>query len=128
MSNNAEIHLLLLTADRSLVATVADVSREIGMEAHASGDAREISDQLNQTKYEGVILDFDTVSNARPVFASLRESRSHKNAIVFAVATDNKYMEQALKDGAHFLLRRPFENTLIRRTLHAAYDLMLGEQ
>ena len=70
----------------------------------------------------------DTVSNARPIFASVRKSRSNQNAVLFAVATSTTHAEQALEDRAHFLLQRPIEATAIRQTLDVAYDLMLGER
>ena len=122
------LHVLLLTADPLLVSIFTNLFGELGIEAHASEDSQHIADQLNRAKYEGIVLDFDTVSNARPVLANVRESRSNKNAIVFAVATNANRAEQALGDHAHFLLRRPIEIRAIRQTLGAAYDLMLGER
>lgn len=129
MSNNhPTLHMLLLTTDPLLASTFSDVSRTLGIEAQCSDSSQEVSDQLNRAKYEGVVLDFDTVANARPVLTSVRESRSNKNAVVFAVATGSKVAEQALRDRAHFLLRRPIETAAIKQTLDAAYDLMLGER
>jgi PilZ domain len=127
MANTSPLHMLLLTADPALVSTFTNISREFGIEAQSSDDCQQISDQFNRAKYEGLVLDFDTVSNARPVLAGVRESRSNKNAIVFAVATNKKDAEHALQERAHFLLRRPIDNSVIRQTLNAAYDLMLGE-
>jgi DNA-binding response OmpR family regulator len=122
------LHVLLLTADPLLASTFTNLFGELNIEAHASDDSQHIADQLNRAKYEGIVLDFDTVSNARPVLANVRESRSNKNAIVFAVATNANHAEQALEDHAHFLLRRPIEIRAIRQTLGTAYDLMLGER
>lgn len=127
-NTGATLHVLLLTADPSLVTAFSDVSKELGIEAEPSEDFQQVSDQLNKAKYEGIVLDFDTVSNARPVLASVRESRSNRNAVVFAIATNIKDAEQALEERAHFLLRRPIDTGSIRQTLDAAYDLMLGER
>lgn len=41
-------------------------------------------------------MDFDTVSNAQPLLASVRDSRSNRNAVVFAIATNIEDAEQAL--------------------------------
>jgi len=128
MTNNSRtLHMLLLTADPSLVTTFTDVSGGLGIEAQSSRDCQQVTDQLNRAKYEGLVLDFDTVSNARAVLASLRQSRSNKNAVVFAIATNRGDAEHALQERAHFLLRRPIDGGAIRQTLDAAYDLMLGE-
>src|SRR5579864_29230 len=128
MSDPGKMHALLVTADSSLTAMLVNAFTELGVEAHARLEVDGVADQLNRAKYEGVVVDFDTVSNARTVLASVRESRSNKNAVVFAVATQANHTEQALEERAHFLLRRPIEINAIRQTLGAAYDSMLGER
>ena len=128
MRIDAAMRMLLLTADPSLVTIFAGISNELGIAAESSCDSQQVSQQLNYEKYEALVLDFDTVSDAGPVLASVRQSRSNKNAVVFAVATDTKQMEKALQDRAHFLLRRPIETSAIRETLNVAFDLMLGER
>lgn len=127
-STDTTLRVLLLTADPLLVTTFTDVSKQLGIEAQPSEHFEEVSDQLNKAKYEGIVLDFDTVSNARPVLASLRESRSNRNAVLFAIVTNIRDAEQALEERAHFLLRRPIDSSSIRQTLDAAYHLMLGER
>lgn len=82
---------------------------------------------MSGAKYDALLLDFDTVGDARPILASAPASPSNKNAVVFAVATETRHMEQALEDRAHFLLKRPIDSGEIRQTLHTAYDLMSRE-
>lgn len=96
MANSGEmLHLLLLTVDPLLVTTFTGASKELGIEAQSTEDSHQLSEHLNRAKYEGVVLDFDTVSDAHPALASVRESRSNKNAIVFAVASSPKQMDDA---------------------------------
>jgi len=127
-TRGATLHMLLFTTDPLLVASFKNASRELGIEAEFSQDCQQVSDHLNHAKYEGVVVDFDTVSNARPVLASVRKSPSNQNAVLFAVATNFTDAQQALEDHAHFLLQRPIEASAIRQTLDVAYDLMLGER
>ena len=126
MTNSATIRALLLTADPLLRTAFIGVSSELGIQAESSEDSQVVSHQLSQERYEAVVLDFDTVSDAVPVLTSIHESRSNKDAVVFAAATNATHINQALQGRAHFLLRRPIEPPVIRRTLYAAYDLMLG--
>jgi hypothetical protein len=126
MANTSTIRALLLTADPLLITTFTGVSSELGIQAESSQDSDAVSHQLNRARYEAVVLDFDTVSDAGPVLASVHQSRSNKDAVVFAAATNATHINQALQGRAHFLLRRPIEASVIRRTLYAAYDLMLG--
>jgi hypothetical protein len=128
MTNSGGMHILLLTADPLLTSAFTDESKEIGIEAQSVGDSDGFSRQLSSVKYEGLVLDFDTVPAAIPVLNSVRESRPNKDAVVFAVATGANKRDRALQDGAHFLLQRPIESREIKRTLHIAYDLMRGER
>lgn len=121
------MNALFVTADSGLVNTFAHATKEIGIEAHVSHSPAEISTQLNRAKFEALVLDFDTVSEARPILATARQSSSNKNAVVFAVATQLKHMEEAFEDRAHFVLKRPIDAEEVRRTLHTAYDLMRRE-
>jgi len=128
MTSSGGMNILLLTADPLLSSTFTDESREIGIDAQSVGDSDGFSQQLSSMKYEGLVLDFDTVPAAIPVLARVRESRPNKDAVVFAVATGADRRDRALQDGAHFLLQRPIDSTEIKRTLHTAYDLMRGER
>jgi hypothetical protein len=105
---------------------MTDVSREFGIDAQPTDDSQQASEQINRAKYAGVVLDFDTVPNARPFIDIARASRSNGNAVLFAIATNISHMEQALQDRAHFLLHRPIGANTIRKTIRNAYDLMSG--
>lgn len=127
MAQLANMHMLLFTADSLLTTTVTHVARGVGIEVQASDDSQQISDWLNRAKHEGLVLDFDTVSDVGLVLTNRRRSPSSKNAVLFAFATDVKHRERALEGGAHFLLHRPIETEAVRRTLYSAYDLMHGD-
>jgi PilZ domain-containing protein len=125
--NNA-IHALMVTGDSSLVADFSAISREVGIEAQASASTLGIPDELRSTKYEAVLLDFDTVPDAMPILVALRQSPSNEKAVVFAVASDVAQGKRVLEKGASLRLERPLESTQIRRVLYAAYDLMVRER
>ena len=127
MPNTTALRLLLLSADPFLVSTFVTASAQLGIEVESSKDRQQVSDQVSRSRYEAVVLDFDTVPDAGPVLASVRESRSNKNAVVFVVATDQA-TGQVLLDRAQFLLRRPIETRSVKKTLNAAYEFMRGER
>ena len=122
------MNVLVLSADPSLVSTLNDVSKEFSIETQHTSDQRRASDQLSRTKYAGLVLDLDTVPDARPFIASVTASRSNGSAVVFAVATKADYIEKALEGRAHFVLHRPIQPHAIRKTFRSAYDLMSGKQ
>ena len=102
--------MLFLTADPLLVSAFTDISREIGVEAQSVVDSDRFSQQLSRAKYEGLVLDFDTVPTAIPFLVRVRVA-SNIYAVVFAVATGVNDRDRALHDGAHFLLKRPIGGT-----------------
>ena len=122
------IHVLMVTSDPWLVATFTQISREVGIEAHAIAGNWGMPRGLSAAKYEAVLLDFDTVHEATPILTALRQSRSNENAVVFAVATDAALGQIVLENGANLILERPLEPKQIRRALYASYDLMVRER
>ena len=125
--NNA-IRALMVTGDSSLVANFTQLSKEIGMDAQPSASTVGIPDELSSSKYEAVLLDFDTVPDAMPILAAVRQSRSNQKAVVFAIASEAAQGKKVLEKGANLRLERPLEPIQIRRVLHAAYDAMVRER
>jgi hypothetical protein len=118
---------LVLTADPSLFTAFTEASTELGIEAFASETFESLSSQLSSEKYEGLVLDFDTIPTADNMVEMVRRSHSNQKAVIFAIASDSKRRDQALFEGAHFLLQRPVQKAQITSTLNAAYPLMFSE-
>jgi hypothetical protein len=124
MANVLEIHALLVTLDPWLLSVFTDVSHELGIETQKSGDVAGIPDQIRRAKYEALVIDFDTIPEALQILASVQDSRSNQDALVFAVATGSAQKQQALNRGANIVFERPFASADIRRALSSAYDRM----
>jgi len=122
------IHALMVTSDAALRATFVEISREVGIEAQAGATGEGIPEELGGAKYEAVLLDFDTVPEAVPILAAVRQSHANENAVVFAIASDAVQRQTAREKGANFLLQRPLGPKQIRRALDAGYDLMVRER
>src|ERR1700690_260576 len=127
MTKAAEIRALLVTPDPWLVSNFTAACRELGIDAQSSAIDGEIPEELDQAKYEAVLVDFDTVPKTPAIMGGIRESRGNRTALVFAVATDTAHRHQALRQGANFIFERPLDPNEIRRVLYAAYDLMARE-
>ena len=122
------MHVLVLSADPSLISTLSDVSREFAIETQHTDNHQHASNQLSRAKYAGLVLDLDTVPDARPFISSVFESPSNKTAVVFAVASKIDHIDKALEGRAHFVLRRPVKAHAVRKTIRSAYDLLSGKQ
>jgi len=129
MSSAAEIRALVVTRDTSLTATFTDISREFGISAQKSKSSNGgVPDELSLSKYEALLIDFETVPQTMPIFTTIRQSPANRNAVVFAVVGSPDSRQRARDQGATFVLERPLEGEGIRRVLQAAYGMMTSER
>src|SRR5436305_4112496 len=61
MQNAADIRVLLVTPDPSLVTDFTNLCGELGIEAQSSASTHKIPEELAEAKYEVVLVDFDRV-------------------------------------------------------------------
>jgi DNA-binding response OmpR family regulator len=119
---------LVVTTDPVLITTFSETSSEFGIELQSNNDFQNLFETLRETKYEGIVFDFDTVPTALPAIADVRKKVGSHNAVIFAIATDSEQRDRALLAGAHFVLQRPLQKPELLDTLTAAYDLMQRER
>jgi DNA-binding response OmpR family regulator len=127
MTSPFEIRALVVTVDPVLRMAFCDVLRARGIDVRSSA-VRDVPEELGREKYEALLVDFDTVSETTPILSTLRRSPSNKSAVVLAVATGAERKKHAFSLGANFVFERPLKTQELRRTLHAACDLMHGER
>src|SRR5207248_2312103 len=119
-SPSAEIRTLVLTRDTALTTTFSEIALEFGIFAQRSANKNSgVPDELGDTKYEGLCIDFDTVPQTVAILSSLRQNPINKNAVIFAVVGSADARQRAREQGATFVLQRPLENEDVRRVLHA---------
>lgn len=129
MNSATEIRALVVTGDSGLTATFTDISREFGISAQKSKSNNDgVPDELSLSKYEALLIDFETVPQTIPIFTTIRNSPANRNAVVFAVVGNPDSRQRARDQGATFLLERPLEGEGIRRVLQAAYGMMTSER
>ena len=116
---------MLVTRDPALVATVSDSSNDRETEIEIVQHALQASGNLQHAKFEGVMLDCDSVSGASDILASLLASRSNRNAVVVTIATGA--VAEEFKKYSHFMLRRPLKPAFVRKTFGVVHSLMRRE-
>ncbi len=128
MGDAGALRALFLTSEESTVAGFSTVCSELGIETESRPNTQDINTRLDEQKYAAVIVDFDSPEAGEEYLPTLQHSRLNKNAVVVAVAANAGNLERALRCRAHFVLKRPMQDTEIRRTLRAAYDFMLVDR
>ena len=120
------MQVLVLTADRQLTEAFTEVCRQFAIAAISVSQVQEASHEIDRARFQGVVLDFDTVPNARLLVDAIRASPCNRSAVLFTVASSLGHVDHALDD-AHFLLRRPLHASTIRKAIRNAYDLLSGK-
>jgi len=121
------LNALVVTHESGVASLFEEIARELRIECCLTENTYDIARWLDAGQYQAVVLDFDTVNSAAELLKVVRTSRSNKRAVVFALATEAEQRRKLLREEANFLLRRPLDPIAIRRSLYAAYDMMLGE-
>lgn len=128
MTTAAELRALVLTMDPWLAVTFTDLARELGIHSQTPENLEGIPTEVRSTKYEGVLVDFDTVAETHAILGYLKTNPSNKSAVIFAVATGAAQKKEVLEAGIKFVLERPFAAGDLRRALYSAYDAMAQER
>jgi PilZ domain len=128
MIASAEIKALVVTRDTGLASAFTQISGEFGISAQSTKNSGGVPEELGLSKYEALLIDYETVPQTTTILTRLRESPANKNAVVFAVVGSDDARRRARDQGATFLLERPLESNETRRVLNAAYGLMTRER
>lgn len=128
MGDSGPLRALLLTNEESMIASFSAVCAELGIHALTGSSSPDLARDLHETKFAAVVVDFDRPEFGENHLPTLQESKVNRNSVVVAVSANTKNLERALQNRAHFVLKRPIQEVEVRRTLNAAYDLMLSDR
>ena len=129
MSSATEIRALVVTRNPGLTSTFTEVSQEFGITAQKSSNNNGgVPEELRLSKYEALVIDFETIPQTVAILATMRQSPANRTAVVFAVVGSSETRQRAREQGATFVLESPLQGDEIRRVLQAAYGLMTSER
>jgi len=122
---SVEIKAVVVTRDANMIDIFSQRFRTLGVETESADDLTSAANNWLRSKIEAIVLDFDGLSDQLPIFAELRKNPSNRNAILIGVATGLPTKQLAFKNGAQFVLPRPFAQDEVDRALRGAHRLMV---
>jgi DNA-binding response OmpR family regulator len=128
MVRSVGIQAMLVSCDLEANNLIRAVLEEMGIRVQHFSDESKAGAQLDQDRFEAIVLDFDTVARTLLVLDSLRASRSSHGAMVFGVATAIPALQRALEQGVNVSFQRPLQKDRFHSVLKAAYRLMLHDR
>lgn len=112
---------LLLTSDAALLEVVRNSCRRVGVGLELRPDAASAIELAVRRHIDGFVIDCDDVCGAADALATIRNSRSNQQSVVFAVLTGTTTVSAVVEAGANFVMGKPVRDL----QLHTLLDLAL---
>src|ERR1700681_1820323 len=98
-----DLTCVLLTADAVLLDTVRSAFSAAGVGLKVRADAASAIELACRRHIDGFLIDCDDVRGGTGALASIRNSRSNKLSIVFAIVNGKTSLRSAVEAGANFV-------------------------
>ena len=118
---------LIFSQDERSVRILGLLLAELDIKVEHVTDPAVAQERLWCQKYDGVFAECDD-EQGDALLRSVRKSKHNRRSIAFALSEATVRMNSAFELGAHFVLQKPLTVEKIKRTLKAAYGLMMREQ
>ena len=122
------LHCLLLTRDDQVIRALRRVVDDLGVNLEVCTGADKAAEELEQRKFDAVLIDCDDVHNAITVLCSVRLTPSNKTSTVFAIVNGITTPTSAIELGANLSLEKPINETMAKHAFRAVHGLMLQER
>src|SRR6202142_1064747 len=118
---------LLLTSDAALLDVVRPTFSAGGVGLELRADAASAIELTGRRHIDGFVIDCDDVPGATDTLATIRNGRSNKLSVVFAVLNGKTSVSAAVEAGANFIVGKPVPEALLRNHLKIALPRMERE-
>jgi DNA-binding response OmpR family regulator len=122
-----DLTCLLVTSDAALLDVVRTSFGAAGVGVELRPDAASAVELAGRRHIDGFVIDCDDVRGAIEVLATIRQSRSNKQSVVFAVLNGKTSVSAAVEAGADFIVGKPVSDMLFRNNIDIALARMERE-
>ena len=121
------LQCLLVTRHHELLELVRPTLESCGMEVEVRAEAVSATEICRRRHLDGFIIDCDDVPGGRQLMTTVRESGSNRMSTIFAIVNGVTTIDQALEQGANFVLGKPVAKEPFLAYLKIARVLMERE-
>jgi DNA-binding response OmpR family regulator len=118
---------LIVSGDQSLVERFSAMLGEVGIHVDPVSETGRALSMLGSRRFDAVILDGD-LEDAMSLLEIIRAEASTQKALVIALASSNETSKATTRLGANFVLSKPINWEVAKRTLRAAHTLIIRER
>jgi CheY-like chemotaxis protein len=121
------LQCLMMTSDLNLVGQIKTTLNEHGASLDLRQDSASAIELVSRRHWDGLVIDCDDVPEGARTIREVRNSRSNKHTLIFAVVNGSTSVEAALDLGSTFVLAKPVQEIRWRTVLTAALPKMERE-
>lgn len=122
------LQAILVSRDVGSTALISSAFRGAVVDIHVIREIDEVLRTITISKFDALIVDYETIPEAAQILAAVRESRSNQRAITFAVVEPRSHTKEICNDGADFILEKPLNAERVAAALRAAHAAMENER
>jgi ActR/RegA family two-component response regulator len=120
--------VLIVSNDGLTIQQFTETMQQLALHPEVRLDVPTALRQLNNQKFEAVVVDMLLGQAATTVLVEARTSRSNRTAVTFTITGSDAERADAFKFGSSFVLERPLKESSIKRMLQASYGLIVRER
>jgi ActR/RegA family two-component response regulator len=120
------IQALIACGEDSLVQSLADKFGELGLQVECTGETHHASSLLGRGMFQLVVVDCDSQGGLELV-EFVRRQRATRQTVLLALVSSLDAARLACNLGADFILNKPLDAEMTRKTLRAAHTMTIRE-
>lgn len=122
------LQALLLSRDPEVHRTIRRALDAANIELELCRNPEQARTALVRRKYDALLVDCDDTENGPAILHELRQGKSNKSCISFALVHGKTTVQQAFELGANFVLDKPLSLERATRSVRAAQGLIMRER
>lgn len=122
------LQALLLSRDPEVQRILRRVLDTASIETQICANPEQARMALSRRKYDALLVDCDDIADGPAIMRELRQGKSNKSCIAFAVVHGKTTVQQAFEMGANFVLDKPISVERATRSVRAAQGLIMRER
>jgi CheY-like chemotaxis protein len=122
------LQALLLSRDPEVHRTIRRVLDTANIDLEVCNHPDHAREALGRRKFDALLVDCDDTDKGPEVLQELRQGKSNKSCIAFALVHGKTSVQQAFQIGANFVLDKPISVERATRSVRAAQGLIMRER
>jgi CheY-like chemotaxis protein len=122
------LQALLLSRDPEVNRTLRRVLDTANIDLEVCNNPEQARLALGRRKYDALLVDCDDIDKGPEILQELRQGKSNKSCIAFALVHGKTTVQQAFEMGANFVLDKPISVERATRSVRAAQGLIMRER